>query len=65
VSRRLAVTPTQLRSLLEVLTPFGFTAARIEIVATGAVILHGDVAVSADEDDPLATWEAARARRLN
>lgn len=62
MSRRLAVTPTQLRGLLEVLTPFGFSAARVELSPTGAVILHGDVAVEAD-DDPLTAWETARARR--
>lgn len=62
MSRRLAVTPTELRRLLEVLTPFGFTAAKVELSPTGAVILHGDVAVEA-EDDPLAAWETARARR--
>lgn len=62
MSRRLAVTPTQLRGLLEVLTPFGFTPARVELSPTGAVVLHGDVAVEV-EDDPLTAWETARARR--
>lgn len=64
MSRRLAVTPTQLRGLLEVLAPFGFTAARVELSPTGAVILHGDVGVDT-EDDPLSEWEAANGRRTH
>lgn len=64
MSRRLAVTPAQLRGLLEVLTPFGFAAAKVELSPTGAVILHGDVPVETD-DDPLTAWEAARARRTH
>ncbi|MCV0414940.1 MAG: hypothetical protein K5831_08650 [Brevundimonas sp.] len=62
MSRRLAVTPAQLRALLEVLTPFGFTAAKVELSPTGAVILHGDVG-GEDKDDPLTAWETARGRR--
>jgi hypothetical protein len=61
MSRRLAVTPTQLRALLEVLTPFGFTAAKVELSLTGAVILHGEVG-GENEDDPLTAWETARGR---
>ncbi len=63
MSRRLARTPGQLRSLLEVLTPFGFTPAKVEVAQDGAFILYGDIAVSEPAHDPLMTWEDTRARR--
>ncbi|WP_288757595.1 hypothetical protein [uncultured Brevundimonas sp.] len=44
------------------LTPFGFTAAKVELSPTGAVILHGEVG-GEDKDDPLTAWETARGRR--
>lgn len=62
MSRRLAVTPTQLRGLLEVLTPFGFTAAKIEVTTSGSVILHSDAEVES-KSDALSEWEASRGRR--
>lgn len=61
--RRLAITPTQLRTLLEVLTPFGFSAARVELTPAGGVILHSDVTPTPSEIDALTAWELGRARR--
>lgn len=61
MSRRLALTPAQLRNLLEVLAPFGFSAAKVEVSPDGAVILHGE-ADGHEAPDPLTQWEATRAR---
>lgn len=60
MSRRLAVTPVQLRNLLEALAPFGFSAAKVQVTTDGAVILYGE-AEPVEVSDPLAQWEAERA----
>jgi hypothetical protein len=64
VSGRLAATPAQLRAFLEVLGPFGFSAAKVELSPDGGIILHSQNQIE-EEQDRLAEWEASRARQTH
>jgi hypothetical protein len=48
-----------------VLVVFGFEPTRVELALDGSVVLHTTPPEQRPEADPLAQWEASRARQIN